>query len=305
MQRLPRSASSSRPSLDDELRRVASAGAGRHVTSVQAGSGRVRNEMHHEPGVQRRHPHVQPLGSLRARRSSPCSRRRSTTSRSSSPTTTRPTTRATSIAEFDDPRLRYVVTARAHGAPRQLGIRAQAGDGRADDGVVRRRRAGARPRSSTSSTRTEEFDADFLLCTDGGVPRSHFPPDEANTLEVPAHTGVTPRHGPAAFYLSGLMTFRPEVQHPSQRLRVRDASSPTRSPRATTGVLPDPRRRVLRVAGRGGAVSRDGSHRPAARGGRTHRRSRGARTWCSRTRGSEKIDQFLSDAVHRPASTRR
>jgi hypothetical protein len=61
----------------------------------------------------------------------------------------------------------------------------------------------------------EEYDADFLFCTMAEYRDQAFPPDDANTLDVPAHTGTT-RVVDRDVYLHRLMSFHPKYNtHPS------------------------------------------------------------------------------------------
>jgi hypothetical protein len=61
----------------------------------------------------------------------------------------------------------------------------------------------------------EEFDADFLFCTMAEYRDHSFPPEQSNTLEIPAYTGRT-RLVDRDLYLTRLMAFHPKYNtHPS------------------------------------------------------------------------------------------
>ena len=61
----------------------------------------------------------------------------------------------------------------------------------------------------------EEHDADFLFCTMAEYRDHAFPPEDANTLDVPTHTG-TVRIIDRDVYLTRLMSFHPKYNtHPS------------------------------------------------------------------------------------------
>jgi hypothetical protein len=121
---------------------------------------------------------------------------------------------AVAIAKIDDPRLRYVATPEHLVLPDSWEFARHQGHGKLmmvlsdDDAMVPdtlERFVGA----------NERHDADFLFCTMAEYRDHAFPPGDANTLDVPAHTGAV-RVVDRGIYLRRLMSFNPKYNtHPS------------------------------------------------------------------------------------------
>src|SRR3954453_17195435 len=118
------------------------------------------------------------------------------------------------IAQFDDPRVRYVVPPEHMVLPDSWEFARKQATGDLimelsdDDALV----TTALEHFVDANRR---FRADFLLCQMAEYRDANFPPDKANTLEVPSYTGVTRATDSGAF-IRGLMTFRPVFNtHPS------------------------------------------------------------------------------------------
>ncbi len=118
------------------------------------------------------------------------------------------------IAKIDDPRLRYVSTPHHMVLPDSWEFARNQGHGKLmmvlsdDDAMV--------PDTLERFVRAnEEHDADFLFCTMAEYRDHAFPPEDANTLDVPTHTG-TVRIIDRDVYLTRLMSFHPKYNtHPS------------------------------------------------------------------------------------------
>ena len=118
------------------------------------------------------------------------------------------------IAKIDDPRLRYVATPHHMVLPDSWEFARNQGRGKLmmvlsdDDAMV--------PDTLERFVRAnEKYNADFLFCTMAEYRDHAFPPGDANTLDVPAHTGSV-RVVDRAIYLTRLMSFHPKYNtHPS------------------------------------------------------------------------------------------
>src|SRR4029079_536785 len=115
---------------------------------------------------------------------------------------------------IQDPRLRYVSTPRHMVLPDSWEFARNEGRGKLvmvlsdDDAML-----------PTTLARfvdaNEKYDADFIFCTMAEYRDGAFPPGDANTLDVPTHTGST-RVVDRAVYLNRLMAFHPKYNtHPS------------------------------------------------------------------------------------------
>ena len=198
------------------------------------------------------------------------------------------------IGQFDDPRVRYVAPPQHMVLPDSWEFARKQATGDLimelsdDDALV----TTALEHFVDANRR---FGADFLLCQMAEYRDANFPPEKANTLEVPSYTGVTRATDPAAF-IRGLMTFRPRFNtHPSGYVferKLADTIAARNDGRffQTLGV----EYFAWPVAA---ALSRGMAHidLPLVVIGRT------AKSWGTNmvltNPGREKIDQFLSDAV--------
>jgi len=118
------------------------------------------------------------------------------------------------IAQIHDPRLRYVSTPHHMVLPDSWEFARKEGRGKLvmvlsdDDAMV--------PDTLERFVlANEKDDADFIFCTMAEYRDDAFPPADANTLDVPAHTG-TVRSVDRDVYLERMMAFNPKYNtHPS------------------------------------------------------------------------------------------
>ena len=249
------------------------------------------------PALQRRHPHLQPLGSPRARPSQSVLAQtlddlEVVVSDNQSTDDTRDV-----IAEFDDPRVRYVAPPEHLVLPDSWEFARQAGDGDLimelsdDDALVT-----TALRDFVDANR--RFDADFLLCQMAEYRDQAFPPDEGEHARGPFVHRVRRGSMDRDVFIRRPHDVPARSSTPTRAATCSSASSRTRSPRRNDG-------RFFQTLGveyfawpvAAGAVARNVVHidLPLVVIGRT------AKSWGTNmvltNPGPQKIDQFLSDAV--------